>query len=80
MMMASKPTQPPVQSGMLGRDKPLTFSSKWEGLRLLGKAIGLFMLTDHFSVDPLVVEEVKAAPTHMEVAEILQRAMVSFRP
>lgn len=58
---------------------PMRFGSTWEGLRLLGKSIGLFMLTDHFHTDPAVVAEIKDAARRNakpnEISQILRRAM-----
>ena len=70
-----------VRDNLLTMDlnNPMRFSSTWEGLRLLGKAISLFMLTDYFYTDEAVVAEVKAAASRKaapkEIAQILRRAM-----
>ena len=69
-----------IRDGMftMDMDGPFTFGATWEGLRLIGKSIGLFMLTDHFYTDPAVVDEVKAAAasgaTRKEISEILRHA------
>ena len=58
--------------------QPLDIGAHWSGLRLMGKAICVNLLTDHFYVNPALVAEVKALstgkPAAAEIRERLERA------
>ena len=56
--------------------EPLDFGAKWRSLRMLGSAICMNTLSDHFFPDPVVVAEVNAAVARSatkEIPAILQR-------
>jgi hypothetical protein len=60
-------------------NKPFSFGARWAGFRVLGRAIGIAMLTDHFFPDPEFVARVKraaeAGAPPAEIAALLRGAM-----
>ncbi len=57
---------------------PFDFGARWAFLKMIGSAVSMNMITDHFFPDPTLIAEVKAAAARKavpnEIAAILSRA------
>ena len=58
--------------------RPFRFGARWVALKMIGSAISMNMLTDHFYTDPDVVDAIKRAAERnsspSEISKILNEA------